>query len=392
MEQISQNINGAIVTLKSVQRNKVYKCKSCDDDITFCDYKKELSLTRSPGTLTLTELVFNLKNKSENIWCVTNCEWRLIDTDGYAHVAKPICFDLRPRYHPRTIEIADQPGYVAPGTQVDFVLLSAELEQGKDIATVICMVSNASYHFIINPLDAAAQQALKSDEPSNVEDREVSWQMRQLTASQDKLDELIFMRLNNVLSQKEAVALENSVRTQVFQVRKRIELLPEEKKRQVQAQLTQTLSQYEAQLIQIKAGEQERIKLDQKIDRLSDLSGREFEEYISGLLKALGYEDVKLTPLSNDKGVDIIARYQGDQLAIQCKRYKGLVGSPEILNFLGALKHSGIEKGMFVTTGQFSIEAEKLAMQHSIELVDNFALGRLVESALTASRFLPKIS
>ena len=91
---------------------------------------------------------------------------------------------------------------------------------------------------------------------------------------------------------------------------------------------------------------------------------------------------VILTSPSNDKGVDILAERQGAKIAIQCKKYKGVVGSPALQAFLGAMQHAEAQKGFFVTTGVFSIEAERMASEHPIELIDGSALGRLIREAL----------
>lgn len=90
------------------------------------------------------------------------------------------------------------------------------------------------------------------------------------------------------------------------------------------------------------------------------------------LFKALGYSKVTLTPSSNDKGVDVLAEYQGIKVAIQCKKYKGLVGSPQIQTFLGAMRHAEAQKGFFITTSVFSIEAEKMASAHLNKICYNF--------------------
>lgn len=51
-------------------------------------------------------------------------------------------------------------------------------------------------------------------------------------------------------------------------------------------------------------------------DKIND--GIQFEKYIAELLKQIGF-DAFLTPSSNDKGVDIVAKDSGLSLLIQCK-------------------------------------------------------------------------
>lgn len=53
------------------------------------------------------------------------------------------------------------------------------------------------------------------------------------------------------------------------------------------------------------------------IDKLDN--GYEFEEYISNLLRNLGYINVEITPSSGDYGADVLAEKNGITYAIQCK-------------------------------------------------------------------------
>ena len=75
--------------------------------------------------------------------------------------------------------------------------------------------------------------------------------------------------------------------------------------------------------------------------------------------------------------------YKDDvKYVIQCKRYKGTVGSPDIQKFIGALDHSKADKGIFVTTGMFSFEAENMAKEHPIILVNRITLAKMIINQL----------
>ena len=59
-------------------------------------------------------------------------------------------------------------------------------------------------------------------------------------------------------------------------------------------------------------------------------------------------------------------------VAFQCKRYKGQVGSSEVRNFRGSLDQN-IEKGVLITTGSFSKAAREEASapgKQQIDLMD----------------------
>lgn len=87
-----------------------------------------------------------------------------------------------------------------------------------------------------------------------------------------------------------------------------------------------------------------------------------FERLTQRLLRECGFEDVKVTKKSGDGGIDGTGKLKINgifsfNIAFQCKRYKGSVTSSEIRNFRGSLS-TDIEKGVFITTGTFSRDAE----------------------------------
>jgi len=66
------------------------------------------------------------------------------------------------------------------------------------------------------------------------------------------------------------------------------------------------------------------------------------------------------------------------RVLFQCKRYAGAVGSGAVRDFRGAMT-GRTDKGIMITTGSFSLEAEREAVRDGappIELVDG---DRLVE-------------
>lgn len=101
------------------------------------------------------------------------------------------------------------------------------------------------------------------------------------------------------------------------------------------------------------------------------ISPYEFEELVAELFKKMGY-DVTLTPKSGDYGVDVIARSGGDVIAIQAKKYsKGNnVGNRDVQRLLGAMHLSTIKanKGILITTSEFTVQAKEQAKEAPIEL------------------------
>jgi len=108
---------------------------------------------------------------------------------------------------------------------------------------------------------------------------------------------------------------------------------------------------------------------------LGKYNGTQFEHFVAGVLSRKGCRDVRVTPPTKDKGIDIRAIYTGlinTEVAIQVKRYAGKnkVGSKEVRELRGSLKH---ESGMIICTSGFTKEAIEEASRKDnkpIALVD----------------------
>ncbi|MGX8706223.1 MAG: restriction endonuclease, partial [bacterium] len=64
-----------------------------------------------------------------------------------------------------------------------------------------------------------------------------------------------------------------------------------------------------------------------QIDRME---GHEFEYWCAWVLSHNGFNNVEVTLLSGDQGVDVIAYRHGKKYAIQCKRYKSALGNKPV--------------------------------------------------------------
>jgi restriction system protein len=109
------------------------------------------------------------------------------------------------------------------------------------------------------------------------------------------------------------------------------------------------------------------------------LTPRQFERAVADLLHDLGYRRVEIVGKSGDLAADLLAVDQnGRTVAVQCKRYAPgtKIGSPEIQKFIGMVTvHHRVDRGIFVTTTQFSEPTRSLAEQHSLELFDGSRLS-----------------
>lgn len=122
-------------------------------------------------------------------------------------------------------------------------------------------------------------------------------------------------------------------------------------------------------------GETESVNWREQItDILQHLDPYAFERLAQRLLRECGFSDVQVTKRSGDGGIDGIGklRIQGIfsfNVAFQCKRYKGQVGTAAIRDFRGSLG-TNIEKGVLITTGAFTKAAKEEASSEGKRLID----------------------
>ncbi len=124
------------------------------------------------------------------------------------------------------------------------------------------------------------------------------------------------------------------------------------------------------------------------LQKVKDASPAFFEKLVVELLLSMGYggsrQDAgKTVGRAGDGGIDGVIsedRLGLDVIYIQAKRWEGMVGRPEIQKFAGALQGQRAKKGIFITTSDFTKEAEAyVAMIDSrIVLVNGVRLANLM--------------
>ena len=110
----------------------------------------------------------------------------------------------------------------------------------------------------------------------------------------------------------------------------------------------------------------------QVVQRISNLSPREFEEELGRLYEKLGYS-VSLGSFVDDFGADLIATRSGERLVVQAKKTSSSIGRPTLQKLQGAALHFH-GKPVLATTGKFSGPAREYAIIHGIELIDGETL------------------
>lgn len=125
------------------------------------------------------------------------------------------------------------------------------------------------------------------------------------------------------------------------------------------------------------------------LQRVLEQSPSFFERLIVELLVAMGYggshdNAARQLGQSGDGGIDGVIdedRLGLDRIYVQAKRYSSTaVGRPEIQGFVGSLVGRAANKGVFVTTSNFSKQATDYAkaLQQRIILIDGVRLSELM--------------
>lgn len=128
--------------------------------------------------------------------------------------------------------------------------------------------------------------------------------------------------------------------------------------------------------------------IDDLLAKIGESSPSFFEHLVVDLLVHMGYggsfsEAAQVVGKSGDEGIDGIIKEDKlglDTIYIQAKRWKGVVGRPEIQKFAGALLGQKASRGVFITTSSFTKEAEEYvsSVDRKVVLIDGTKLATLM--------------
>lgn len=126
---------------------------------------------------------------------------------------------------------------------------------------------------------------------------------------------------------------------------------------------------------------------DQMLAVLRAMDPAAFERLCQRLLRESGFVKVEVTGRSGDGGIDgtgvLRMNLISFQVLFQCKRYADSVSSPTVRDFRGAMQGRA-DKGLILTTGSFTLDAEREARRDgapAIDLIDGRTLCQLLKDA-----------
>lgn len=108
----------------------------------------------------------------------------------------------------------------------------------------------------------------------------------------------------------------------------------------------------------------------------------EFEEFIAELFNKMGYS-AKITAKTGDFGIDVIAKKGQDVVAIQAKKYSvgNKIGNRAVQRLIGSMSYReyNANKGVLVTTSDFTVQAYKQAEGNPVELWNQDYLNKMIK-------------
>lgn len=113
---------------------------------------------------------------------------------------------------------------------------------------------------------------------------------------------------------------------------------------------------------------------EQLLEELQKISPDAFERLCQRLLRELGFQNVEVTGRVNDGGIDgkgmlRLGGVLSFHVIFQAKRYKGTVSPSIVRDFRGAMVGRA-DKGLIITTGNFSREAKREASRDGAPPID----------------------
>ena len=114
------------------------------------------------------------------------------------------------------------------------------------------------------------------------------------------------------------------------------------------------------------------------IQKVDIMDGITFEKFLKRLFIYKGYQ-VSETARTGDFGADLLLKKDGIMTVVQAKRYANNVGAKALQEIYSAKAHYHADKMMVVATSHFTRQAEVMAEEQNIELVDREELIGMME-------------
>ena len=359
----TENIDVSIV---KINHNKVFKCENDCYRRKKCDVKSKFSIsTPSVNSLTATEIIVDIHNRTNSMIETHAKEWYGIDEKSYSWQSQEICDEI---WSGRCLHFCY--GLVIPPNCTIRVYLYFP-EMTDKVISVLYLTKNCTLE-----VSSKASKGGRNTNSLNItkSDPRIKSCVNRLNELEQLYARRVFAFTANTI---ENVGLD--IASKQVEIRQMIDELPASIREVVRGWVEEIETKGERDLRT--ARELLDLSNADSISHLLSLSPRDFEEWTGDLFRALGYE-TQVTPYQGDGGLDIVCTKDSVTIGVQCKRYNGIVFDSLIYAFHKALDKHGIKVGYFITTGFFSVTAINMASKYGIKLYDRTNLADLIKNAL----------
>lgn len=128
-----------------------------------------------------------------------------------------------------------------------------------------------------------------------------------------------------------------------------------------------------------------RLIKDSLLERLNQMEGYEFEQFVGRLLDSLGFRDTQVVGRAGDEGIDVVtylaSPFLSAKVVVQVKRHSANVGPRDISYLRDRWAHRA-DKLLFITTSDYTTGAREVAEDGREKEVDLVAGSQLVDVML----------
>ena len=350
-----RTINNYVFELFALIPDYQLECKpdclladDCEGGFMSCKYGPKVIRDRKSSAI-LVGVEVSVKGSSEDNWIVDKNDVKLIDDKGYCYDGRLLCDSMQfPETFPKSSDV------VFPGTRRRVFHYFEPLPAGRTISCVLITdgrKNTARFELGKTSLDTAdlasheavvEREPVKKAAPSPVlRMSDFSWRLDNL---EKKVQELTG-RIDSLLASHPQI-------------------------------------RYEAPAYQKGVAANNEIKT---VSQLLALDADGFAIAVKSLLEKQGFQEMSEISSGMYEGTFFRARKYGTSYVIYCFPASGSVEVSSVKLLVNKKLAEGAEKGLFVTTGKFSRDAEIMAYSNAIEMVDK---GRIaIQLSLTDDTF-----
>ncbi|HEY8064714.1 MAG TPA: restriction endonuclease [Methylosinus sp.] len=106
------------------------------------------------------------------------------------------------------------------------------------------------------------------------------------------------------------------------------------------------------------------------------MSPEDYEHFCAALLREARWS-ARVTRLSGDQGVDVVAEKRGRRIVVQCKKYSKPVGNRAVQEIVAAIAHEAAERGIVVAAKGYTASAVQLAASNEVLLLHHSELTKI---------------